>query len=294
MSNPNWPFTESLEEICNLESWTETTERFAVPPNVAENMRRLGVSNEPSENALPLTVPALARLALEHWPQPSIENLKQEAGRITFNWLEYYVVVYSNLFVEMFLKSSDGEPVDSLGKNHAGQSSELFPSTNSATRSFERILQQALNGEPPNLMTLNSETARRGINEHPDRVFLFWRGSRVGKGIISLCGRHLEDWPNVLGVLRLAHLSPQLHAHLAISSAPTINSIGRSLGRHYSGKEPSACRACAYDQVHPTLGPFYALEAIGSNQAGHNHDDSLGPLSRPEYGQPVVTKDPTA
>lgn len=292
MREQDWPFAESLEEICQLETWTEVSERFAVPPHVAANMRRLGVSNEPSATALPLTVDALSELARLNWPQPAIENLKEEAGRITFNWLEYYFVVYSNLYVEMFLTSRDGEPVDSLGKNHGGYESDLFPRANSATRSFERILQRALDGEPLSLITLDSMAALRLIDSNPIQIFRFWRGTRVGKGQISLCGSHLKSWPKVLGPLRLAYLTPQLHAHLAISSAATINSIGRDLYNHYSGKESSQCRACAYDRVHPTLGPFYALDAIGPAAGGHNHDDGLGPLSRPEYGQPLVTIEP--
>jgi len=74
MQDKNWPFAESLEEICNLDTWTETTGRFAVPPHVAANMRRLGVTNEPSATALPLTVDALCELTAKHWPLPAIED----------------------------------------------------------------------------------------------------------------------------------------------------------------------------------------------------------------------------
>lgn len=44
MPDNELPFKESLDEITDLKTWTETIESFAVPPNVAANMRRLGVT----------------------------------------------------------------------------------------------------------------------------------------------------------------------------------------------------------------------------------------------------------
>jgi hypothetical protein len=289
MPDKDWPFTESLEEITNLSTWTETTERFAVPPNVAANMKRLGVTNAPSATALPLTIDALADLATKHWPQPAIENLEKHDDRITFHWLGYYMVVYQNLFVEVFHMTREGQPIEPTATNGLEQKSELFPRTNTATRSFERILQRALEGNPFTLTVLDEETARRMVEQSPDRVFLFWRGTRIGKGMIALCGRHTKEWPGELGELRLAHLSPQLHAHTAFSSAPTIQSVAREIMEHYSGKRAYECRACYYAREYRNLEIFFGVEAIGKDRPGRFFDDGDGPLGRPEYGQALVS-----
>lgn len=294
MPNNDWPFEETLDEFCDPNKWVERTETFAVPPQVAANMRRLGVTNEPSATALPLTVDALAELATMHWPQPAIESLEKREDRITFKWLGYQLVVFQNLYVEVYHLTPEGEVIESSATNGLNQRTEIFPRTNSATRSLEKTLGRALAGNPFTFATMDEEAARKAIETYADRVFLYWRGSRVGKGMIPLCGRHIKEWPSELGELRLAHLTIQLHVLLACCSAPTIQGVARELTEHYAGNRPFKCRACHYEKNFQSLGAFYGIEAIGRDCRGGNQEDGQGPLSRPEYGQPLIRFDDEA
>jgi hypothetical protein len=289
MPDQDSPFIESLEEICDLRKWTETTEVFALPPQVAGNMRRLGVSNEPSATAIPLTTDALADLVMKFWPAPGVENLVKRTGSITFHWLDYFMIVYSNLFVESYNITPEGKPLNQPGTNSSGQKVEIFPHANSATRSLEKILRLGFEGIPLNLPVLDEEGASRLIEADDSRVFLFWRGSRIGKGQICLCGRHLKEWPNELGELRLCHLSPQLHAHLAFSDAPAVHRMVREIYEHYSGRRAYECQVCYHARAYPRLDHFFGVEALGKDKAGRFFEDSEGPLADPVYGQPLVT-----
>ncbi|MFL6284480.1 MAG: hypothetical protein ACJ74Q_15150 [Pyrinomonadaceae bacterium] len=285
--NDRWPFDESFEEIVNADSWTETTETHAVPPQVAERMRELGVTREPSETGLPLTIGALTALVMSNWPAPPVYAFdRRDDTSVHFKWLGFYFVVSTNLFVEQYQMTPQGEPIDPAKPHGGGVTTDLWPRANAATHTFERLLCHALEGAPAKLTILDEETAVRLVTAEPERPFLFWRGTKIGHGMIGLCSRHVRMWPRDLGRLRLARLSPQLLADLACSSGAAIRSIPRDIYEFYKGGR--GCRGCSYEAEHPTIGPFYNLRAVGPDEHGYNFDDGTGPLSDPVYGQPVM------
>lgn len=288
MSEP-WPFDESLDEILNPDTWTQTTELHAVPPNVAARMRELGVTREPGDAGLPLTLAALTSLIMSHWPAPPVYGFEPmgETG-VRFKWLGFVFVVETNLFITQFQMTPQGEIIEPAQPRGGGKSDDLWPRTNAATRTFERLLQRALEGSPAALTVLDEEAAVRLVDADPGLAFLYWRGSRIGHGMIGLCSKHVRMWPRHLGPLRLATLSPQLLADLACSSGAAIRGIPREIHEFYSGRKGRGCRGCAYEAEHAVLGAFHGLRAVGRDETGYDFDDGAGPLSDPVYGQPVM------
>lgn len=274
-----WPFDETLDRILNLDTWTETTEVHAAPPHLAARMREAGVTRAQSETAIPLTTGALTRVIRDHWPAPAVESLtERDTTSVTFRWLNFLFVVYDNLFVEQYRTTPEGAAIHS----------DLWPNTNVATRTFERILQRGLEGNPVRYAALDEEGARARIESQPDTPNLFWRGSRVGLGQIGLCARHARLWPQELGPLRLCLFTPQLLADLANSSAATIQSAARSIYEWHAGKRPRGCRGCRYEQEYRSLSPYHGLDRVGPDLPGHGRDDGRGPLAHAVYGQPLV------
>lgn len=274
-----WPFDESLEQILDLSTWSVTTEVYAAPPELAAKMRAANVIRAQSETAIPLTTGALTRLISEHWPSPAAERLAALDERcVTFRWLNFLFVVYDNLYIEQHQITLGGVAIRS----------DLWPKTNAATRTFERILQRGLEGNPVKISAVDEEGARALIEAEPDTANLYWRGSRVGHGEIGLCARHARQWPEELGPLRLCVFTPQLLAHLASSSAATIRSAARDIFEWYSGRRPRGCRGCRYEQEYRSLGPYHGLDRVGPDLPGHGRDDGRGPLAHAVYGQPLV------
>ena len=274
-----WPFDESLERILDPSTWNVTTEVHAAPPQLAARMRAAQVTRAQSETAVPLTTGALTNLVREHWPSPAVESLAhRDEHSVTFRWLNFLFVVHDNLFVEQHRTTPEGAAIRS----------DLWPNTNVATRTLERILQRALEGNPVRFAALDEEGARALIESEPDTPNLFWRGSRVGLGQIGLCARHARQWPQELGPLRLCVLTPPLLADLASSSAPTIQSAAREIYEWHANKRPRGCRGCHYEAEYRNLSPFHGIDPVGPDLPSHGRDDGRGPLSRPAYGQPLV------
>lgn len=274
-----WPFEESLDHIIDPSSWSVTTELNAALPQVAARMRELQVTREPSETELPLTLAALTRLIRQHWPTPAVESLaERDATSVTFRWLNFLFIIHNNLFVEQHRTTPEGAAIVS----------DLWPNTNVATRTLERILQRGLEGNPVKFPAVDEEGARALIDAQPDTPNLFWRGSRLGLGQIGLCARHARMWPQELGPLRLCLLTPQLLADLASSSAPTIQSAAREIYEWHANKRPRGCSGCHYESEYRNLSPFHGIDPVGPDLPSHGRDDGRGPLSRPAYGQPLV------
>jgi hypothetical protein len=274
-----WPFDESLERILDPSTWNVTTEVHAVPPQLAAKMRAAQVTGAQSETAVPLTTGALTNLVREHWPSPAVVSLAhRDEHSITFRWLNFLFVVHDNLFVEQHRTTPEGAAIRS----------DLWPNTNVATRTLERILQRALEGNPVRFAALDEEGARSLIESDPDTPNLFWRGSRVGLGQIGLCARHARQWPQELGPLRLCVLTPQILADLASSSAATIQSAARELYEWHANKMPRGCRGCHYEAEYRTLSPYHGIDPVGPALPGHGRDDGRGPLAHAVYGQPLV------
>ncbi len=274
-----WPFDESLAQILDPSTWIETTELHAAPPQVAARMRELQVTREPSETGVTLTLTALKRVIREYWPAPAVESLAdRDETSATFRWLNYLFVVHTNLYVLQFRTTPEGDAIVS----------DLWPNTNVATRTMERILRRGLESKPVRFPAIDSDSARALIEAHPDTPQLYWRGSRLGLGQIGLCARHARLWPEELGPLRLCLLTPQLLTDLASSSAATVTSAARYIYEWHSGKTPRGCRGCRYEREFKSLGAYHGLSRVGPNLPGHGRDDGRGPFAQPVYGQPLV------